>query len=79
MLNPRPRAVTALPNFKLQIEFGNGELRLFDVKPLLERGVFKRLVDTQFFNTAHIAHHTVVWDDALDICPDTLYLDSQPL
>ncbi len=79
-MNPRPVAVTALPNYELDVRFGNGERRLVDMKPWLDKPVFKRLRQGDYFFKAHIApYHTVAWDDTLDMCPDTLYLDGKPL
>lgn len=73
-----PRAVTVLPleNYILQIEFDNGETRLFDVTPYLEKGVFQKLKNVAFFMRAHQEFGTVVWDDTLDIAPETIYENS---
>ncbi len=60
-------------NFKLQLKFNTGELRLFDAAPYLEKGVFKRLKDEQLFKQAYVAYDTVCWPGNLDISPETLY------
>jgi hypothetical protein len=79
-MNPRPVAVTPLPNYELDIRFENGERRLINMKPWLDKGVFKRLTEGDFFYKVHIApYKTVAWDDDLDLCPDTLYLDGTPI
>ena len=75
-MNPRVKNVTALPNYKLHIEFTNGESGIYDCSPLLNFGVFKELNDINYFKKATASDGTVVWPHEQDICPDTLYLDS---
>ena len=60
----------------LELEFLTGEKRLFDARPYLEKGVFKKLKDKTLFNQAYIAFDTVCWPNNLDISPETLYLKS---
>lgn len=76
-----PRAVNVLPldNYILQVEFNNGEIRLFDVSPYLEKGIFSKLKNVAFFMRAHQEYGTVVWDETLDIAPETLYEKSIPI
>jgi Protein of unknown function (DUF2442) len=49
------------------------------MKPYLDKGVFKALRDEFFFRKAHVCWGTVVWDDDVDMSPDTLYLESRLL
>jgi len=60
-------------NYRLELEFDNGEVRLFDVSPYLEMGVFKRLKDLSLFAKAYVAFDTVCWPGEIDIAPETLY------
>jgi hypothetical protein len=66
-------AVTTKPNYKLELKFNTGEIRVFDVTPYLEKGVFKNLKDNTLFKQAYIAFDTVCWPGNLDISPETLY------
>jgi len=75
-MNPRVKHVQPLENFRLRLTFANGEKRLFDVSPYLAYPAFKRLVNPAFFSLVFADHGTVVWPDNIDLCPDTLYLDS---
>ena len=68
-----------MANHRLRLTFTNGETRVYDCSGLLEFGVFKELQDAQYFQRVRVALGTVVWPNEQDICPDTLYLDSQPL
>lgn len=75
-MNPRVRKVTALNNYKLNLEFTNDEYGIYDCAFLLDFGVFRELKDKDYFNQAMVIDGTVVWPNEQDICPDTLYLDS---
>lgn len=69
----RPRA-----DFQLELEFNTGETRLFDARPYLERGVFRRLQDPSLFKQAYVSFNTVCWPGNIDIAPETLYDRSIP-
>ena len=75
-MNPRVKSVIASPDYKLHIEFTNGEHGIYDCSHLLELGVFQELKDRNYFKKARVSDGTVVWPHEQDICPDTLYLDS---
>jgi len=75
-MNPRVKSVNPLHNYTLEIIFTNDEKKKFDVKPYLNLGIFSELKDIMVFNTAKETLGTVSWENGLDICPDTLYLDS---
>lgn len=76
---PRPIAVKPREDFSLVLTFNNGEVRCFDVTPYLAYPAFEALKASPFFMQAHIAHHTVVWNDDVDIAPESLYIDSAPM
>jgi len=76
-MNPRIKNVQPLSEYRLQLRFTNGEKGIYDCKPLLEFGVFRELQDEDYFRQAHVEGGTVVWPHEQDICPDTLYLDSE--
>jgi hypothetical protein len=77
-MNPRVEAVSSEQDYRLRLTFTNGEVRRYDCSPLLDFGVFRELRDTDYFRKAAVVLGTVVWPNEQDICPDTLYLDSQP-
>ncbi len=76
-----PRVVEVHPNkdFTLTLTFVNGEIRRFDVKPYLGKGIFRELQDLGMFNTVRPVLGSVQWQGGQDFCPDTLYMDSKPL
>ena len=76
-MNPRIKEVQPLSGYLLQLTFTNGETGTYDCRPLLEFGVFRELQDETYFRQARVEGGTVVWPNEQDICPDTLYLDSE--
>lgn len=76
-MNPRVTSVRPTENYRLQLQFTNGETKTFDVSPYLTRGIFTELQNTTLFKTAKVFNGTVIWANELDFCPDTLYLESE--
>lgn len=78
-MNPHVKSVNALRDYELEVLFENGELRRFDVKPYLDRGIFVRLRDHALFQGARVVAGSVEWPTGLDLSFDTLYLEGQPV
>jgi len=78
-MNPRVKDVKPNPDHTLDIVFTNGEVRRFDVKPYLDRGIFKQLKDLAVFNSVRPFLGSIQWESGQDFCPDTLYMDSVPV
>jgi hypothetical protein len=78
-MNPRVTAVTPLKDYKLLLGFTNGEQRIFDMSPYLDKGVFKQLKDIAYFNAVRVSGGSIVWPEEQDLCPDTLYEKSIPV
>ncbi len=76
-MNPYVKSVQPLDDYKLALEFENGEHHIFDLKPYLEKGVFKRLKNPALFKTAHVVAGSVEWNGEIDMSYDTLYLESR--
>ena len=73
------KSVITMDDFKLLLEFNNDEKRVFDVKPLLGKPVFQPLKNKMLFDKVHIIYdYTIAWNDEIDMCPDSLYIDSVP-
>ena len=66
------------PNPDFTITFTTGENRVFDVKPFMNKGIFKELQDPGLFNSVKPFLGSIQWKDGQDLCPDTLYMDSLP-
>ena len=76
-MNPRVTKVKPSQNYTLQITFSNGKVKSFDVKPYLGIGIFRELQDLGVFNSVKPFLGSVQWSNGVDLCPDTLYLDSE--
>ena len=60
-------------NYTLLLTFENGEIKLYDASPLLEKKIYSRLKNLTFFLNAKVECGTVVWNDDIDIAPEHLY------
>lgn len=83
-LNITPRIVQVIPfeDYTVDVYFEDGKITRYDVKPFLDKGVFKKLQDKKFFlERCTILNNTLAWDvdgtrnefNCIDIDPDTLY------
>lgn len=76
-MNPYVKAVSPLPEFRLLLGFENGEERIFDLTPYLDKGVFVGLKNPALFRRASVVAGSVEWPGEIDLSYDTLYLGSQ--
>ena len=76
-MNPRIKEVHPNDDYTLNLIFENNEERVFDVKPYLNKGIFRQLKDRRIFNSVKPFLGSIQWINGLDFCPDTLYLDSK--
>ena len=86
-------AVSANPDFTLTLCFDNGEKRLFDMRDIIKAGtVFAPLASWDVFRRVYVDdEHAVAWDidpnvdsrivwnNKVDLCPDSCYIDSEPI
>ncbi|HAS73689.1 MAG TPA: DUF2442 domain-containing protein [Clostridiales bacterium UBA8960] len=68
--------VKVMDNYELLLMFDNGEERIFDMKPYLDKGIYKSLRDVKLFNTARVSFDSVEWSNCADIDPEFLYIKS---
>ena len=78
-MNPRVADVKPNQDFTLNLTFINGEKRVFDMKPYLNIGRFTELKDKTMFSSVVPALGSIQWQNGLDLCPDTLYEESERL
>ena len=76
-MNPRVKEVIPLKNYRLELVFTNDEIRIFDMKPYLEKGIFKELKRLDLFNSVRPFLGSIQWKNGQDLCPDTLYMESK--
>ena len=75
-LGPGVTSVEALDGYTLRVTFETGEIRHFDCRPLLDRGVFRVLADEAEFRRVQPINGGggVGWASGADLSRDTLYL-----
>lgn len=71
--------VEARADYKLYLEFENGEKRVFDMTPFMEKKPFVQLKGSSLFTKASVECGTVIWPGNIDIAPETLYDRSAPM
>ncbi len=79
MMNPRVKEVYPNQDYTIKIVFDNGEEKLFDVAPYLDKGIFRELKNKSLFATVKPFLGSVQWKNGQDFCPDTLYVDGKSL
>jgi len=77
-MNPYVKSVKPQADYCLLLTFENGEKRIFDLKPYLEKPVFRQLKNLTSFKTARVVSGSVEWLTNVDLSYDTLYLESKP-
>ena len=78
-MNPYVKHVRPLEDYQLEVIFENGEHRISDMTPYLQRGLFVRLQNRAAFQAARVVAGSVEWPGEVDLSYDTLYLESRPI
>lgn len=77
--------VYPIENYKVYLYFSDGKIKLYDVSPLLDKGIFRKLQDKDFYlNRCTVLNKTLAWDvtgdynpnECIDLDPVVLYEDS---
>ena len=68
--------VKVIENYKLILTFDDGSIKLFDMEPYLEKGIFRELKDENLFRTVKVSFDSIEWSNGADVDPETLYQDS---
>ena len=61
-----------LSNYRIRVTLSNGNKGIFDVKPYLDKGIFKELKDYNYFRRARIEFGTITWPNEQDFSPETI-------
>lgn len=72
----RIKEVKALDDYQILVTFDNGEKRIKDMKPYLDKGVFKKLKNKNVFESVKVSFGTVSWEGNIDLCADSIYESS---
>lgn len=76
----KPAVIEVLPKsgFLLELTFENGEIKMFDMNPYLNTGLFVKLKNEEVFNSVKVSFDTIQWANELDFDLEVLYDNSQP-
>lgn len=72
--------VTALPNYKLSVQFSEGVTKIYDVTPLIDQyKMFADLKAPEIFTSVQvdIGGYGVIWGDEIDISCDELFANGE--
>lgn len=75
-MNPKVKYVEPTDNHTLIVTFENDEVREFNVKPYLDKGIFIELKDLSYFRQVKVVAGCIEWPHEQDLSFDTLYLNS---
>ena len=73
------KVVKPLSDYRIFVEVVDGRKGVFDMKPYLERGVFRELKNINYFNQVGIVLGAIPWPHEQDIAPETLWAELRPL
>ena len=73
MLMNHVKWVKALPDYRLDVVFRNGEHGVFDCTPYRGYECLAGIWDDGVFDKVVADHGTVMWPNGADLCPDEVY------
>ena len=67
--------VKALSDYRIRVRFADGVEGEVDLSHLAGRGVFSLWRDYTVFQQVHLGPHgEIVWNDEVELCPDSMYM-----
>ncbi len=62
-----------IDEYKILVEFNNGEKKIVDLSQQFNREVFLPLKDKEYFKNFSIKYNTIEWENGADFAPEYLY------
>lgn len=76
-ITPKLIKAKALENYKIELLYETGELKIYDMTELLNTcSFYKKLKDEEKFKKITILGLSIQWQSGEDIAPEILYNDS---
>lgn len=66
-------AVEYVKDYVLRLTFNNGEVRMVDFVPLMQKGICRKLQDINYFKSYTLDPFTVDWNNEIGFAPRYLY------
>ncbi len=70
---PEIRTIKTVDGFRLRVTFKNGEVRFFDMRRFLDKGIFQELKNPRYFKKVRVITGGIEWPHEQDLSADTLY------
>ena len=71
----RPTDVEAREGYRIWLRYSDGVAGEIDLSHLAGKGIFSAWNEPGRFEEVHIAEHrAIAWNDDMELCPDTLYM-----
>ena len=72
----KPIEVKALPNYRIWVRYADGIEGEVDLSRLAGRGVFSLWRDYTEFQKVHLGPAgAIAWNEEVELCPDSIYLE----
>jgi len=73
----KPIEIKPLEPYKIWIKFEDNLEGIIDLNFLAKQGIFNKWDENSLFNNVYINSETfsIAWDDELELCPNTLYMN----
>lgn len=78
-MTPKIISVKANDDYKLKVKFADGKIRLFNITPFLNKGIFQELKKKAYFKKVGIIPGGIAWPHEQDLSAETLYYKSVKL
>lgn len=72
-MKPELKEVKAYSDYSLLLTYTNGEVKVIDMTPYLDFGIFEELKDIQLFLSVKKSFDMVEWPNEADLDPEFLY------
>ena len=76
------KAVSALPDFRLSVQFAEGVTKIYNVEPLFSKWeTFQELEDLELFSEVEVdvGGYGIIWNDELDLSCDELFANGETI
>ena len=67
------KKINYIDGYKISLTFDDKKIKIVDLEPYLDKGVFLPLRDQKYFNRVRLISNTLVWPNEADFCHDVLY------
>lgn len=79
-ITPEVIKVKALDDYQLEVTFETKEIKIFDMKNLINNIEFyNKLKNKDYFKKVKPYNETIIWENGEDVCPEDLYYKSKTI